>query len=186
MEPSQLIELFKPHLTREQKLEEGVLAAVLLIIHFNKGQPYVLLTKRSNDLKNHAGQISCPGGTYVDSDGDLMYTAIRETYEEIGIRIDERNIIGTLRAVHTLTSNFTILPFVAIMDKVENPKPDNKEIDAVINAPLLDLLKTVKRDLEHSSFGEVYRFEYKENVVWGATARILKQVYDILHKSGMV
>jgi len=186
VESSRLRKVLNAHLTKEQKLEKGILAAVLVIIHFRNGKPYVLLTKRSNQLRNHAGQISCPGGTYLDSDKDLMQTAIRETYEEMGILIDERDIIGTLRGVHTLTSNFTILPFVAIIDAIEEPKPDSKEIEEVIDAPLIDLLKTVEHDLEHDSFGEVYKFEYNGNIIWGATARILKQIYDILHASGMV
>lgn len=186
VEASQLLQILKPHLTKEQEPEKGILAAVLVIIHFQDGKPRILLTKRSGKLKNHAGEVSCPGGTYLDSDKDLMRTAIRETYEEIGIRIGEGDVAGTLRGVHTLTSNFTILPFVAVIDTIEKPKPNSKEIDEVIDALLLDLLKTVERDLEHASFGEVYKFEYRGIVVWGATARILKQIYDILQKSGMI
>jgi 8-oxo-dGTP pyrophosphatase MutT (NUDIX family) len=186
VESSQLLEALRPHLAKEQKLEEGTLSAVLVIIHFLNGRPHVLLTKRSNALKNHAGEISCPGGTYLDSDKDLMHTAIRETREEIGIRIDERDVVGCLRGVHTLTSNFTIVPYIAIIDKIKTPKPNINEIDEVIDVPLIELLKTVERDLDHASFGEVYKFVYDDNIVWGATARILKQIYDILHKSGMV
>ena len=186
MESSWFLRMLKPHLASVLKIEKGTLSAVLVIIHFRDGKPRIILTKRSSTMKNHAGQISCPGGTFSDSDKDLMRTAIRETYEEIGIRIGEGDVAGTLRGVHTLTSNFTILPFVAVIDTIENPKSNRKEIDEVIDAPLLDLLKTVERDLRHASFGEVYKFEYRGTVVWGATARILKQIYDILHKSGMI
>lgn len=186
MESQKLLEVLKAYLAKEQKLEEGILAAVLVIIHFREGKPYILLTKRSSELKNHAGQISCPGGTYSKSDKDLMHTAIRETYEEMGIKIDESDIVGYLQGVHTLTSNFTIVPYIAIIDEIENPKPNIHEIEKVIDAPLIDLLKTIERDMEHAHFGEVYRFVYDGNIVWGATARILKQIYDILHKSGMV
>jgi len=186
VESSQLLEVLRPCLTKEQELEEGVLAAVLVIIHFHDGRPYILLTKRSGKLKNHAGEVSCPGGTHSASDKDLMQTAIRETREEIGLKISKDDIIGTLRGVHTLTSNFTILPFIAIVDKIENLRPDSKEIDEVIDTPLLDLLKTIQPDTEHASFGVVYKFEYKGRIVWGATARILKQIYDILHQCGMI
>ncbi|MFQ5940764.1 MAG: NUDIX hydrolase [Nitrososphaerales archaeon] len=186
MEPSQLLELLKPHLLTKQKSEVGILAAVLVIVHFRNGKPRILLTKRSRKLRNHAGEISCPGGTYLDSDEDLRHTAIRETNEEIGLRIDARDIVGSLPSVHTLTSNFSIVPYIAIVDKIENVKPNITEIDKVIDAPLIDLLKTIESDLEHESFGEVYRFEYDDNVIWGATARILKQIHDILNKSGMI
>jgi len=178
--------MLKPHLVKELKIEKGTLAAVLVIIHFRSGKPHIILTKRSSELKNHAGQISCPGGTFSDSDKDLMRTAIRETLEEIGVMIDEKDVIGNLCSVHTLTSNFTIVPYVVILESIDNLKPDRKEIDAVLDIPLLDLLKTMMPDLGHVSFGELYKFEYDGNIVWGATARILKQLYDILHRCGMI
>jgi 8-oxo-dGTP pyrophosphatase MutT (NUDIX family) len=184
MEASFFHSLLKPHLSGDRKMGEGTLSAVLVIIHFVKGKPYVILTKRSNSLKNHAGQFSFPGGTYSQSDRDLMQTAIRETFEEIGLAINDHDIIGNLRSVHTLTSNFVIVPFIAIIQSLTELKPDRKEIDAILDVPLIDLLKTIKPDLEHKP--ENYRFEYDGNVVWGATARILKQMYDILQKCGMI
>lgn len=186
MEASWLLRMLKPHLSSELKIEEGTLSAVLVIIHFRNGKPYVILTKRSGELKNHAGQISCPGGTFSDSDKDLKHTAIRETFEEIGLRVNEKDIIGNLRGVHTLTSNFTIVPYVAIIKSIGNLKPNKEEIDAVFDVPLLELLKTMTPDLEHTGFGEIYKFEHNGNVVWGATARILKQMHDILHMCGMI
>ncbi|NMJ86408.1 MAG: CoA pyrophosphatase [Thaumarchaeota archaeon] len=186
MESLQLLEVLKSHLIKEEKIDEGILAAVIVIIYFPSGNPHILLTRRSDKLKKHAGEISCPGGTYLDSDKDLLHTAIRETHEEIGISIDKNNIIGCLRGVHTLTSNFTIVPYIAIIDEIENPKPSINEIKEIIDVPLIDLLKTVESDLNHMSFGNIYKFVYNDNVIWGATAKILKQIYDILHKSGMI
>jgi len=186
MESSRLHSMIKPHLVDELKLEKGTLSAVLVIIHFRDGKPHIILTKRSNELKNHAGQISCPGGTFSNSDKDLMNTALRETFEELGVKIDEKDIVGNLRSVHTLTSDFTIVPYVAILETVGSLNPDRKEIDAVLDLPLLNLLKTMTPDHEHTSFGELYKFEYDGNVIWGATARILKQLYDIMRKCGMI
>jgi len=181
-----LLKILKPHLVNELKIEEGTLAAVLVIIHFRKGKPYVILTKRSSKLKNHAGQISCPGGTFLDSDKDPMHTAIRETFEEIGLKIKGKDIIGNLHIVHTLTSNFLIVPYVTVMESLSNLKPNRKEIDAVLDVPLLDLLKGISSDHDHAGFGELYKFEYNGNLVWGATARILKQLHDITHECGMI
>ena len=186
MDNSRLLQVLKPYLAKEGRLEEGILAAVLVIIHYCEEKPCLILTKRSKRLRNHGGEISCPGGTYSNSDRDLLHTAIRETWEEIGIRIDQSDVIGCLSNVHTLSSNFAIAPYVAIINKIADPKPNLNEIDEVIDVPLFDLLKTVEIDLEHANFGEVHRFEYKDMVVWGATARILKQIYDILNKSGMI
>lgn len=186
MDASWLLSVLKPHLPTVLKIKEGTLSAVLVIIHFVDGRPHVVLTKRSGKLKNHAGQMSFPGGTFSDSDRDLMQTAIRETYEEIGLNVKEDDIIGNLRSVHTLTSNFTIVPYVAIVQSLGSLNPDWKEIDSILDVPLLDLLKTMMPDHEHKGYGEIYRFEYDGNVVWGATARILKQMHDILRKCGMI
>ncbi len=186
MESSALHSMIKPYLADTLKLEKGTLSAVLVIIHFRDGKPHIILTKRSSKLKNHAGQISCPGGTFSDSDKDLMNTALRETFEELGLKIYEKDIIGNLRSVHTLTSNFTIVPYVAILESVGNLNPDRKEIDAVFDLPLLDLLKTMTPDHEHADFGDLYKFEYDGNVIWGATAHILKQLNDIMRKCGMI
>jgi 8-oxo-dGTP pyrophosphatase MutT (NUDIX family) len=186
MESSWFLRMLKPYLTSALKIEKGTLSAVLVIIHFRDGKPRIILTKRSNEMKNHAGQISCPGGTFSDSDKDLMQTAIRETLEEIGVMVHKEDVIGSLHSVHTLTSNFTIVPYVAVINSISKLNLNTKEIDTVLDLPLLDLLNTMTPDLENASFGELYKFEYDSNVVWGATARILKQMYDILHKCGMI
>lgn len=188
MEPSQLLDLLRPHVAGPPAIEnpEGTLAAVLVIIHFHDGMPHVILTKRSDSVRNHAGQIGFPGGTFNDADKDLMRTALRETLEEVGVRIDERDVVGSLRMVHTLASNFTILPFVAVLGSSVNCRPDGKEIESVLDAPLLELLSTMKPDTEHAEHGELYKFKHGSNIVWGATARILKQLHDIFKKGGMI
>ncbi|HZD82390.1 MAG TPA: CoA pyrophosphatase, partial [Nitrososphaeraceae archaeon] len=89
-------------------------AAVLVIIHYGKIVPHIILTKRSSNLRSHANEISFPGGKYANEDNSLIETAIRETKEEIGIDIMRRDIIGGLARVKTLTSNFTIMPFVTL------------------------------------------------------------------------
>ncbi|MFQ5920511.1 MAG: NUDIX hydrolase [Nitrososphaerales archaeon] len=190
MESSQFLEILKPYLTREfpdmEEEQERTLSAVLVVIHFSNGDPYVVLTKRSRNLKNHAGQISFPGGTLMASDASLMQTAIRETMEEIGVRMGEAQIAGILHSVITLTSSFIIVPFVAVVEQIGSLSPNREEIDEVLDLPLLDLLRTVSPDLEHSDHRRLYKFEYGGNVVWGATARILRQIYDILRERGMI
>jgi 8-oxo-dGTP pyrophosphatase MutT (NUDIX family) len=188
MEPSLLLDALKPHLTDEPPSVEKdrVLSAVMVIIHFRSGEPHVVLTKRSASLKTHAGQISFPGGIFAESDKELLHTALRETEEEIGVSISESDVLGHLRGVVTLTSSFAIVPYVALVEYVGTFRPNAGEIDAILDPPLLGLLGTIRPDTEHASLNELHRFEYDGNVVWGATARILKQIHDILCARGMI
>ena len=156
-------------------------AAVLVIIHYHKDEPHVFLTKRSSNLKSHTGEISFPGGRYVESDGTLLATALRETAEEIGIVFTIDKIIGCLRAVQTITSNHFVVPFVTIQDMLPQYRISTNEVEAVIDVPLIETLKSIKLDAEHYRFTkDAFKFTYGDNVIWGATARVLKQMHDIL------
>jgi 8-oxo-dGTP pyrophosphatase MutT (NUDIX family) len=156
------------------------LSSVIVLIHFTKITPHILLTKRSTNLKSHTGEISFPGGKYMKEDETLLNTAIRETVEEIGIKLTTEHIMGCLRAVKTLTSNFYIVPFVTILESIYPPKFVADEVEAVLDIPLLDLLATMAPDTEHVSIDELYKFEYNSYLIWGATARILKQLQECI------
>ncbi len=158
------------------------IAAVLIIIHFNQNSPHILLTKRNSLLTYHKGEVSFPGGAFVKHDRSLSATAIRETSEEIGVNIEERDILGCLKAVRTLTSNFFIYPFVTIQDKFLRPLASSSEVECIIDAPLFDLLHTLKIDSEHQHMSEypLHLFRYYNQIIWGATASILKQLWDCL------
>ncbi len=164
---------------QENGVSDRIPAAVLLIIHFTDGYAKILLCKRSERLKNHAGQISLPGGTFKPEDGSLLDTALRETREEIGIDLSKDSILGSLDEVSTLSSNFTIKPFIAVLDSIDSIKIDGSEVDYIIDVPLVELLSSMSMDEEHG-YKEAYIFRYRGHVVWGATARILKQLKDIL------
>jgi len=159
-------------------------AAVLVIIHYNKDLPYIILTKRSSSVKSHASQISFPGGKYSkDEDNSLLDTALRETKEEIGITFTHEDILGRLSPVKTLTSNFVIVPFVTLIDNLPMPKIMTEEVEGIIDVPLFGILANLEADIEHydhASHNNVYKFIFQENAVWGATARILKQLHDLL------
>jgi 8-oxo-dGTP pyrophosphatase MutT (NUDIX family) len=162
------------------------LAAVLVIIHYNnkhnKEGPHILLTKRSSRLRSHSSEISFPGGKHIKDDRSLDDTAIRETKEELGLYIRPSDIIGRLKIVKTLTSNFIIVPYVTLQDKLPRPIIFADEVEKVLDVPLLEILSTMSSDTDHHhlSIKEVYKFTYGNEVVWGATARILKQLYDCL------
>ena len=134
-------------------------------------------------LKSHSGEISFPGGQYSrTSDSNLLDTALRETAEEIGLSIRAENVIGRLESVYTLTSNYIIVPFLTTQRQNMEPRPYSKEVESIIDVPLLETLGTFQPDTEHYHLTQqdVYKFTYQQIVVWGATARILKQLYERL------
>jgi 8-oxo-dGTP pyrophosphatase MutT (NUDIX family) len=159
------------------------MASVLLIIHYNYSRPHILLTKRSSALKSHSGEICFPGGQFAKDDKSLYYTAIRETKEEVGLNFTEKDISGSLKAVKTLTSNYVIIPYITVQDKIPKPTILFNEVQRVLDVSLTDILKTIAPDREHGylSSKDTFKFTYKNEVVWGATARILKQLHDRLY-----
>jgi 8-oxo-dGTP pyrophosphatase MutT (NUDIX family) len=156
-------------------------SAVLVIIHYHSGSPHIFLTKRSSSLKTHGGEISFPGGRFIANDGTLLSTALRETEEEIGISFPPVQIVGSLRAVRTMTSNHFIVPFLTVQEKLPDHKPAPSEVEAVLDAPLIETLRTIAPDVEHYRLAkDAFKFTYQQNTIWGATARIMKQLYDLL------
>jgi 8-oxo-dGTP pyrophosphatase MutT (NUDIX family) len=162
------------------------LAAVMIIIFGN--EPIVIMTKRPITMNYHAGEISFPGGGWDSQyDKDFLDTAIRETREEIGIDIFRNQVIGQLKPVNTLNSGFTITPFITIQDKVQSLN-SNSEIESILEIPLIPLLKTMAEDKDptHKSLQEMYTFTFQNHLIWGASARILKQMLAILSSHGIV
>lgn len=156
-------------------------AAVLVIIHYHDNEPHVFLTKRSSNLKAHRGEISFPGGRYVENDGTLLATALRETEEEIGISFTPDQVAGSLRTVRTMTSNHFIVPFVTVQEMLPQYRIAASEVESVIDPPLIETLGSIQPDTEHYRLArDAYKFTYDGNVIWGATARILKQLNDLL------
>ena len=163
------------------KLDENDLASVLIIIYGE--EPAILMTEKAKTLKVHAGEISFPGGKWCEKDSDLLETALRETEEELDIRISKKQVIGQLEPVITLNSKYMITPFVAILDKIHPLKP-NSEVNAVLRIPLVPCLKTMDKDTDraHRSIKEMYTFTFEKYQVWGASARMLRQIFMLLYK----
>lgn len=142
-----------------------------------------MFTKRTLKVKEHKGQISFPGGAYQDGDGTLVNTALRECAEEIGLMTEEVEILGSLDDTISRTSNFSITPFVALIPWPYQFRMDEGEVEELIEAPISALLD---RGCQHQETeiidGETvtaYYYHYQGRVIWGATARILKQFLDI-------
>ncbi|MFB5620129.1 MAG: NUDIX hydrolase [Nitrosopumilus sp.] len=165
-----------PHIENNGKYR---LASILVVIYGKK--PIIVMTEKPKDMKFHAGEISFPGGKLDHNDSNLLDTALRETSEEIGLTISKDQVIGQLDPVVTLNSGFLILPFISIIDKIP-PLSANAEVEKIFHIPLESFLKTQAKDPDpyHNRIQEMYTFEYENQTVWGASARILKQINDCL------
>jgi 8-oxo-dGTP pyrophosphatase MutT (NUDIX family) len=154
---------------------------VLVIIHCDENIPSILLTKRSGKLINHPSQIAFPGGNFCPDDLTPLGTALRETNEEIGISISREYVIGSLELVQTTTSNYYIYPFVAMLEKLSKPHP-NEEVQKIFSIPidvlnyLIDNMRINKSHFEEHN----PRIKWQDYLIWGATAKILKQVLKYL------
>ena len=157
------------------------LSSVLIIFHFTDCKPKIILTKRSSLLKYHKNEISFPGGTFKETDSSLLNTALRETKEEIGLNIHSNEILGSFHTVRTLTSNFAIIPFVTFQDSIRKTKILIDEVSEVLDIPVFDLFKGLNNNFNYKNFSDSYAFRYNSEIIWGATARILKQIRDCFY-----
>ncbi len=159
---------------------DKIYSGVLVIIHFPANVPSILLTKRSTYLKNHAGEISFPGGKFYSSDKSILDTAIRETYEEIGVKINKKQIVGCLTPIYTHTTKILVYPFIALEEKISNKFQRNSaEVEQIINLPFEKLKASISEDNYHLNKNfKMFKFIVDDYIIWGATARILKELID--------
>lgn len=161
-----------------------VYSSVLVIIHFPENIPSVILTKRNPNLKNHAGEISFPGGKFSPSDKSILDTALRETYEEISLAVKKKQIIGCLNPTYTYTTKILIYPFIALEEEnISDKLKSNSEVEQIISLPIEKLMGSLSEDDYHSSKNfRMYKFLVDDFLIWGATARILKNLFDEIVK----
>src|SRR5512140_1233925 len=157
-------------------------AAVLLGLYPRDGQPWILFEKRTERVADHKGQICFPGGSKDPPDPPLVATALRETQEELGVAPEAVRVVGALAPVFTVVTRYVIAPYVAYTPVRPAIRPDAFEVAEVIDAPLAALLDPQTRRVEmwdsHGVPREVYFYDFGEHVIWGATARILKEFLD--------
>ena len=168
--------------------EPGLIRAAVLIPLFKKdGEYHVLLTRRTTKVGHHKGQISFPGGKQ-DEGEDLLSTALREAREEMGIAEKDVRILGELDDMCTFSSDFCIAPFVGLIPYPYSFKINRHEIEEIIEVPLSVFLDEAKfREELRTRNGErvpVYFYQHNEHTIWGATARILKQLMDLISREG--
>lgn len=147
-------------------------AAVLVLLHDVDGVPHVVLTRRADHLSHHPGQVSLPGGRYEPSDAGLANTALRETWEEIGVPVEAVRLVRQLGQVHTQVSGFLVTPFVGVATEPIVPVIADGEIARIMQVPVADILTAHALLPEHPTIATL-RYALDGEDVWGATARIL-------------
>jgi len=156
-------------------------AAVLVPLFVRDGGLWTLFTLRTESVEHHRGQISFPGGAEEPEDSTLFHTALRETEEELGIRTEDAVPLGRLSPIVTVT-NFYVEPFVAAIPQPYAFEPQETEIAEVVEVPLAALL--APGVLEERPFPgreePILYYHYEGHMIWGATARILRELLDAL------
>jgi 8-oxo-dGTP pyrophosphatase MutT (NUDIX family) len=157
-------------------------SSVLVPVFIKDNELYILFTKRSFDVLHHKGQISFPGGAVSEADNSPLETALRESWEEIGIAPEDVKIIGRLDDALTVSSNFLIRPFVGLIPYPYKFTINPNEIIELVEVPVKSLMNKMNFKAEYQEHEneeiKVYFYKYKGKVIWGATAFILKQLLD--------
>lgn len=158
-----------------------LLRAGVLIPLVTRGKEIELLfTRRTDTVLTHKGQISFPGGQREDSDVETVETALRESYEEIGLEPSRVTVLGELDDVFTAVSSFVITPVVGLVEGgIDDLVLAPDEVKSLLLVPVTQLLDSDVHTTETRSVGEQqYRIHYYtigDDVIWGATGRIVYQ-----------
>jgi 8-oxo-dGTP pyrophosphatase MutT (NUDIX family) len=157
-------------------------SAVLIPIFYKNGEPHLLLTLRTETVASHKGQISFPGGTRENGDRNLLATALRETFEEVGIKPEDVEVLGELDDLLAVT-DFVVTPFVGVFPYPYDFRVSHDEIAELIEIPLSFFMDPRNRRAEERMYRgrkvTVYFYDYGKYTVWGVTARIIKGFVDL-------
>lgn len=151
-------------------------SAVLAPLYEYEGEVFVVLTRRSWDLRAHKGEVSFPGGRQ-DPGETLWETAVREAWEEIDLDRESIERIGELDHLATITSRSFIVPYVGVLPGRPDLTPNDDEVDAILHVPLAELLDPSIYREERWGIGGVSRpihfFELVGDTLWGATGAMM-------------
>ena len=170
--------------------EERTLGGVLVLLYphrsngFENPVPHLVLTRRTEALPRHRGQISLPGGRFDPGDGSLLRTALRETQEELGVDPSTLAIWGQLEPERITVSHYLIAPYIAYASRRPEFRPQPSEVAEVIEVPLSLLLDPTTLAEEiweiQGTPRQVVFYRHGEHKIWGATARVLGKLVALL------
>lgn len=160
-------------------------AGVLVFLHAPTQTPTIVLTVRHEELPDHAGQLSLPGGQREDEE-TLSATALREAKEEIDLPSEAVQLLGALTPLYVPPSNFCVHPFVGTTRREVFLSPTDREVEEIVQASLSPLLSETALRVEprnlHGSTVDVPYYDVDGHIVWGATAMILAEFLEIVRE----
>ena len=163
-------------------------AGVLVLLHPDDDGPSVVLTVRRDDLPDHAGQVSFPGGRRENGES-LSDTALREAEEEVNLSPTSVDLLGALTPLFVPPSNFCVHPFVGHASSVVSLRPTDAEVGRILRVPLARLSDPATRTTEtrrlHGAAVDVPYYDVAGHAVWGATAMMLAEFVAVVHDAGV-
>jgi 8-oxo-dGTP pyrophosphatase MutT (NUDIX family) len=155
-------------------------AAVLVALYLDHGLLHAVLTERRADLRRHAGEVSFPGGRRDETDPDLRFTALREAHEEIGLPPEAVDLVGALQPTPTIATGYAIYPFVGLIEPGQAWSLSPREVAEVLELPLVALRDGYarRRLLRRGVPIRTDTYVVDDKLIWGATARILADLFD--------
>jgi 8-oxo-dGTP pyrophosphatase MutT (NUDIX family) len=162
-----------------------LVSAAVLVPITDRGEPHLLFAKKTASVPHHRGQFSFPGGVVEQSDASRVETALREAWEEIRLPASAVEVLGLLDDTETRATPFVITPVVGIVTQRVDFVPDGREIERVIEVPLSMLRDpSVFHTETWDRNGEPHTVHFyqvsAEDVIWGATARIVNQFLALI------
>lgn len=163
-------------------------AAVLIPIVADP-EPTLLFTVRSEHLSSHKGQIAFPGGSIDADDGSTIRAALREAEEEIGLSGTAVEVLGELDDLPTFVSGYVVTPVVGWLESRPELTPNPGEVTEILWVPMARLTEEIRAEPGFTHEGRAYPTEawiWENRVIWGVTARILRNFLTLLATAGLV
>jgi len=172
-----LRERLRAYVPRALEIESRRRAAVLLPLFGSEDDPQLLCFRRSWKVLEHRGEVCFPGGSAEPQDSGPVHTALRESFEELGLPSEAIEILGLLDDVETAVSNYVVTPVVGFMSGSPEVVADSLEVDTVIQVPISRLREPGVFSSQWSAEAGPrklrYAYEFDQQRIWGATGRML-------------
>jgi 8-oxo-dGTP pyrophosphatase MutT (NUDIX family) len=155
-------------------------AAVLVPLFIHDGELHAVLTKRREDLRRHPGEISFPGGRQDETDANLVSTALREADEEIGLPGEAVELVGALQPTPTIATGYAVYPFVGLIEPGREWTLSAREVAQVLELPLKQVRDGYRRQrlIRRGLPIRTDTYVVGDHLIWGATARMLSDLFD--------